>query len=125
MPFSNGVGPMQGFDVSGPTAVLRSASKLNYTLSPNASTLDLKLSPSILRGDQGIERLGQLIGGYFDSGGMELQLSLVSSEELRDAQVHPEEHANLLVRVAGYSAYFVTLSEDVREEIISRSEHSL
>ena len=120
-PFANGVGPMHGADRNGPTAMLRSASRLNYLLSPNANTLDLKLSPSSV--SAGIGRLGEMIRTYFQMGGMQLQLSVLSSRDLRQAQRRPDDYADLLVRVAGYSAYFVALDRDVQEEIIRRSEH--
>jgi formate C-acetyltransferase len=124
-PFANGVSPMHAMDRNGPTAMLRSASKLDYTLSPNASTLDLRL-PHLVAGDDGaLARLCELTRTYFDMGGTQLQLTVVSSEELRQAKRLPREYGHLIVRVAGYSAYFVDLSEDVQDEIISRTEHAL
>jgi formate C-acetyltransferase len=124
-PFANGVSPTHGADRNGPTAMLRSASKLNYTLSPNANTLDLKLSPASVKDGAGVARLGDMIRTYFQMGGMQLQLSVLSSEDLRQAQLRPDDYADLLVRVAGYSAHFVSLDREVQEEIIRRSEHAL
>jgi formate C-acetyltransferase len=124
-PFANGVTPMRGMDRLGPTAMLSSASKLNYALSPNANTLDMKLSSQTMNGEDGIDRLSKLVKAYFDMGGMQLQLSVLSAEDLLDAKRNPQEHQNLLVRVAGWSAFFVTLSDEAQNEIISRSEHSL
>ena len=124
-PFANGVGPMHGADRNGPTAMLRSAARLNYLLSPNASTLELKLSSWVAESSEGIDRLAELARPYFDVGGLQLQLSVLSSEDLRRAKSHPQDYAHLLVRVAGYSAYFVDLSEDIQDEIIRRSEHTL
>jgi len=122
-PFANGVSPMHGADREGPTAVLRSAAKLRYGLSPNAATLDLRLSPGTAR--KGVARLADLVRSYFGMGGLQLQLSVLSSDELREAQRRPEDHAGLLVRVAGYSAHFTELEPEVQDEIISRSEHAL
>ena len=124
-PFANGVGPMHGMDRNGPTAMLRSGAKLNYLLSPNANTLDLKLSASIAEDGARMDLLGELVRTYFEMGGMQLQLSMLSSEELRRAKIHPEAYPHLLVRVAGYSAFFASLSEDVQDEIIGRTEHVL
>ena len=118
--FANGVTPMHGMDRNGPTAMLRSAAKLNYLLSPNANTLDLKLSPST---GTDSTRVAELVTTYFEMGGMQLQPTMLSSDELKAAQREPEKHAHLLVRVAGYSAHFVSLEKDVQDEIIRRTEH--
>lgn len=124
-PFANGVGPMPGADRNGPTAMLHSAAALNYLLSPNSSTLDLKLSPSTVGDCEGPDRIGQLVRTYFDMGGMQIQLTVLSSDDLRAAKGRPEDYSHVLVRVAGYSAQFVDLDEDVQDEIIRRTEHSL
>lgn len=123
-PFANGASPMPGADRHGPTAMLQSASRLNYRLSPNCTTLDLRLSPAAVEDEAGPDRIGQLVRSYFDLGGMQLQLTVLSSDDLRAARERPEDYAHVLVRVAGYSAYFVDLAADVQEEIIHRTEHS-
>ena len=119
--FANGVTPMHGMDRNGPTAMLRSAAKLNYLLSPNANTLDLKLSPSTTPDGT---RIAELVTTYFEMGGMQLQPTMLSSDELKTAQREPEKHTHLLVRVAGYSAHFVSLEKGVQDEIIRRTEHT-
>jgi pyruvate-formate lyase len=121
--FANGLSPCDGSDQKGPTACLKSVAKIDYSLATNGVAVNIKFSPIHLRGDEGREILKSLIRGYFDLGGMHLQLNLVDRETLLDAQQHPEKYADLMVRVAGYSAYFVDLSKEVQDEIIARTEH--
>ncbi|MBQ4040055.1 MAG: hypothetical protein IJC91_02865, partial [Oscillospiraceae bacterium] len=89
---------------------------------PNGTLLNMKFSPSCLQGEEGIQKLTQLIQTYFDMGGMEMQINVISSETLREAQKNPEEHKNLIVRVAGFSAYFVELHVTGQNDLISRTE---
>lgn len=120
-PFVNGISPSHGMDQNGPTAFLRSAGKLDYSLSNNASTLDFKVPPLVFQGEEGDRLLRSLISDYFEEGGMQIQLYFLSKEELLRARSHPEEYAGLTVRVTGYSAYFVRLTPELQEEIIQRT----
>jgi len=119
---SCGVTPEPGTAAFGPTALLKSAAKLNYELVSNGAVLALKFNPTTFRGDEGIENLKSLIKSYFKLGGMHMQSNFVSREDLLEAQKHPEEHRDLVVRVAGYSALFTDLDRLVQDEIIARTE---
>lgn len=119
---SCGVTPEPGTATFGPTALLKSAAKLNYGLVSNGAVLTLKLNPSTFRGESGIDNLKSLIKSHFRLGGMHIQCNFVSREDLIAAQKHPEEHRDLVVRVAGYSALFTDLDRLVQDEIIARTE---
>jgi trans-4-hydroxy-L-proline dehydratase len=121
-PLSEGISPVQGADRRGPTAVLRSAAKMDQ-VKTGGTLLNMKFSPRLLEGEEGIARLAALVRGYFKLGGHHLQFNVVRAETLRAAQTVPEEHRDLLVRVAGYSDYFCDLSRELQEEIIARTEH--
>ena len=121
---SEGISPVQGHDRRGPTAVAKSVSKLDHTRC-NGTLLNMKISPQILKNEEDLHKLAGLIRGYFELGGHHIQFNIIDENTLRDAQKHPERYRNLLVRVAGYSDYFVLLSPDIQEEIISRTEHGL
>jgi len=121
---SEGISPVQGHDRRGPTAVAKSMSKLDHARC-NGTLLNMKISPQILKNEEDLNKLAGLILGYFDLGGHHVQFNIIDENTLRDAQKHPESYRNLLVRVAGYSDYFVLLSPDIQEEIISRTEHGL
>ncbi len=121
-PLSEGISPVQGADRHGPTAVLLSAGKLDHVRT-GGTLLNQKFARQVLEGEEGLEKLGRLIRGYFRLGGHHLQLNVVSAETLREAQRRPEEHRDLIVRVAGYSDYFVDLGRTLQDEIISRTEH--
>jgi len=115
--------PMRGRDVNGPTAVIKSASKINQ--SRFASTLmNMKFHPSALSSTEDLRKLAFLIKTYFNLGGKHVQFNVVSRETLIEAQKHPENYRDLIVRVAGYSAYFVELSKSIQDEVIKRTEHS-
>ncbi len=117
--------PAQGRDVSGPTAVLRSAMTLNQRRF-QATLLNMKFDPSTLRTESDLHKLSMLIRTYFKQGGKHVQFNVVDKETLLESQQHPEKHRNLIVRVAGYSAYFVNLGKPVQDEIIKRRDyHSL
>ncbi|MEM4523104.1 MAG: pyruvate formate lyase family protein, partial [Nitrososphaeria archaeon] len=116
--------PMRGRDINGPTAVIRSASKINQ--SRFASTLlNMKFHPSSLSSTEDLRKLAFLIKTYFKLGGKHIQFNVVSRETLIEAQKHPENYRDLVVRVAGYSAYFVELAKSIQDEIIKRTEHLL
>jgi formate C-acetyltransferase len=122
-PVSEGISPVQGADRCGPTAVLKSAAKMDHRLT-GGTLLNQKFTPQVLDGEAGIERMLQLIRTYFRLGGHHVQFNVVSGEALREAQEHPEEHRDLIVRVAGYSDYFCDLSRSLQDEIIQRTAHS-
>jgi len=116
--------PMRGRDKCGPTAVLKSASKIDQ--SKFASTLlNMKFHPSSLKSEDDLKKLADLIMVYFSMGGKHIQFNVIDKKTLIEAQVHPEEYRDLIVRVAGYSAYFVQLGKAVQDEIIQRTEHCL
>ncbi len=121
-PLSEGISPVQGADITGPTAVLRSAAKMDHRRT-GGTLLNMKLMPKVLDGDEGLKRLAQLIRAYFELGGHHVQFNVVDEETLRRAKQEPEVHRNLLVRVAGYSDYFCDLKSELQDEIISRTAH--
>lgn len=121
-PLSEGISPVQGADRHGPTAVMKSASKMDH-LRTGGTLLNQKFTPRLLRDAGGVEKLAQLIRGYFRLDGHHVQFNLVTAETLRDAKEHPEKHRDLIVRVAGYSDYFINLNEGLQNDIISRTEH--
>ncbi len=120
-PLSEGISPVQGVDKKGPTAVLKSASKLDH-LRTGGTLLNQKFTPSFFDDEESIEKMTALIRGYFRMNGHHIQFNVVSAETLRDAQKHPEKYRDLIVRVAGYSDYFNDLGEDLQNEIIKRTE---
>lgn len=122
-PLSEGISPVQGSDRLGPTAVIKSASKLDHART-GGTLLNLKFTPQVLEGDEGLEKLVQLVRSYFKLGGHHIQFNVVSAKTLRAAQGEPEKYRDLIVRVAGYSDYFCDLSEALQEEIIARTEHA-
>ncbi len=121
-PVSEGISPVQGADRHGPTAVLKSASKMDHART-GGTLLNQKFTPSLLKDDAGLDMLVQLIRGYFKLDGHHIQFNVVDAETLRDAQRHPEQHRDLIVRVAGYSDYFCDLGKSLQDEIIARTEH--
>ena len=121
---SEGISPVQGYDKHGPTAVAKSVGKLDHARC-NGTLLNMKINPQCLKTMEDLHKLAALIRGYFDQGGHHVQFNIIDENVLRDAQKHPENYRNLLVRVAGYSDYFVLLSHEIQEEIISRTEHGL
>ncbi|MBO5370104.1 MAG: glycyl radical protein [Clostridia bacterium] len=121
-PVADGVSPTAGKDVSGPTASANSVSKLDHGIASNGTLFNMKFHPSALEGDSGIESFIALIRGYFDRKGMHVQFNVVSRETLLDAQKHPENYQGLVVRVAGYSAMFTTLSKSLQDDIINRTQ---
>jgi formate C-acetyltransferase len=122
-PLSEGISPVQGADRHGPTAVIRSAAKMDHTRT-GGTLLNQKLTPALLAGDEGLEKLTQLVRTYFKLDGHHIQFNVVDAETLRAAQADPAAHRDLIVRVAGYSDYFCDLGEALQEEIIARTEHA-
>jgi len=121
-PLSEGISPVQGADRKGPTAVLKSAAKMDH-IKTGGTLLNQKFSPQLLADEAGITQLANLVRTYFRMDGHHVQFNVVTAETLRDAQKHPEKHRDLIVRVAGYSDYFVGLGTDLQNEIIKRTEH--
>ncbi len=113
--------PVQGRDILGPTAVIKSAAKIDQT-PYQAALFNMKFHPSAMKSTEDLTKVAALIKTYFSMGGKHVQFNVVSKETLQDAQKHPEKHRDLIVRVAGYSAYFVQLNKTTQEEIIARSE---
>jgi len=124
-PLADNSSPSPGNDRLGPTAVARSVAKLDPAALRNGTLLNLRLSPQSTAGDEGLRRMSSFIRGLFDVGCWHVQFNVVDTRTLRDAQEHPAEYTDLLVRVAGYSAYFTQLHRDVQEDIIQRTEHGL
>ena len=122
MPISDGTSPSHGADRKGPTAVIKSLGKMDQIKS-GGTLLNQRFLPGVLAGDEGIDNLTHLIRSYFKLNGHHIQFNIVDSQTLRDAQAAPDEHRDLLVRVAGYSDYFVDLDQNHQEEIIARTEH--
>ena len=123
-PVADGVSPSAGKDIKGPTASANSVSKLDHFIASNGTLFNMKFHPSALKGKSGIESFVALIRGYFDQKGSHMQFNVVSRETLRDAQAHPEKYKSLVVRVAGYSALFTTLSRSLQDDIINRTEQT-
>ena len=121
-PLSEGISPVQGADRKGPTAVIKSASKMDHTRT-GGTLLNQKFTPRLLADDDGLTKLSQLVRTYFKLDGHHIQFNVVDAATLRAAQANPEEHRDLIVRVAGYSDYFCDLSEALQEEIIERTEY--
>ena len=121
-PIADGVSPAAGRDVKGPTAAANSVSRLDHYIASNGTLFNMKFHPSALEGRSGLESFVALVRGYFDQKGSHVQFNVVSRETLRDAQKHPEKYKSLVVRVAGYSALFTTLSKGLQEDIINRTE---
>ncbi|WP_447867829.1 formate C-acetyltransferase [Rahnella bonaserana] len=120
-----GLSPMLGQDHQGPTAVLKSVSKLDNTLLSNGTLLNVKFTPSTLEGQQGLNKLADFLGAFTRLKLQHVQFNVVNAEQLREAQKRPQDHAGLVVRVAGYSAFFVELSKEIQDDIIGRTAHQL
>jgi len=124
-PLADSLAAAQGRDRRGITAMLNSVAKMPHDLLPTSTTVNVKLDPKLLDDEDGIEKIAALIQSHFVSGGQQVQFNFVNRHMLEEAKRCPELHAGLMVRVAGYSAAFVTLWPDLQDEIISRTEHSL
>ena len=121
-PVADGVSPSAGKDVKGPTAAATSVSRLDHFIVSNGTLFNQKFHPSALSGREGLEKFVALIRSYFDQKGMHMQFNVVDRATLLDAQEHPEKYKHLVVRVAGYSALFTTLSRSLQDDIIRRTE---
>ncbi len=121
-PISNGISPVNARESKGPTAVLKSAAKLEHELMSNGNSLNLRLLPSMASDEDGIGKIAALVKAYFDLGGMHVQFNVVSRETLEDAQRNPQDYGDLVVRVSGYSAFFTDLGKAIQDDIISRTQ---
>ena len=122
-PVSEGISPEKGADTNGPTAVLRSCAKMDH-LSTGGTLLNQKFTPSVVAGETGLRQMANLIRAYFNMDGHHIQFNVIDRQTLLDAQAHPEEYKDLIVRVAGYSDHFRNLSRALQDEIIARTEQS-
>lgn len=122
-PLTEGCSPHCGTDVTSPTAAMRSVAKISHESHSGGTLLNVKLSPDALKTDRDLRNLAAMIRGYFELGAFHVQFNVVSPETLRDAQRHPENYQDLLVRVAGYSTRFVTLSREVQDAILARTTY--
>jgi formate C-acetyltransferase len=120
-PVSEGISPSQGCDTKGPTAVIKSAAKIDHART-GGTLLNMKFNPQVLAGDDGIQKLAHLIRSYFKLDGHHVQFNVIDAKTLRQAQQQPQQYRDLIVRVAGYSDYFVDVGRDLQNEIIARTE---
>jgi trans-4-hydroxy-L-proline dehydratase len=123
-PLSEGISPVQGMDRNGPTAVVRSMARLDHVRCCG-TLLNMKFHPTALKGEEGLDKFANLVRTYFKLGGHHMQFNVVSADTLQAAQEDPEAYSSLIVRVAGYSDYFIRLSRDLQDEIIARTEQGL
>jgi formate C-acetyltransferase len=124
IPLSEGISPVQGADRNGPTAVLKSAAKIDH-LRTGGTLLNQKFTPQLMADDDGLTKVMHLVRSYFKMDGHHIQFNVVTADTLREAQRNPEKYRDLIVRVAGYSDYFVDLGIDLQNEIIRRTEHGV
>ncbi|MDO5293655.1 MAG: glycyl radical protein [bacterium] len=123
-PLADGVSPRAGKDTTGPTAATNSVAKLDHHYFSNGTLYNQKFLPSAVAGDEGLQNFASVVRSYFDHKGMHVQFNVIDRETLLNAQKHPEQYKDLVVRVAGYSAHFVSLAKEVQDNIIERTEHS-
>ena len=122
-PLSEGISPAKGADRFGPTAVIKSVSKMDH-LQTGGTLLNQKFTPSVVKGEEGLDQMANLIRSYFNMDGHHIQFNVVDRQTLIDAQNHPDDYKDLIVRVAGYSDHFRNLSKALQDEIIGRTEQS-
>jgi len=123
-PISNSLSPVNKVEKNGLTSILNSVAKLNYDYATNGVAVNVRIHPQNLDTEEGIEKLFFLLKGYFEKGGMQIQPNVVSTETLKDAQLHPENYSDLIVKVGGYNATFVDLGTPIQNDIIDRLEHN-
>ncbi len=122
-PVADSAGPVQGRDRNGPTAMLRSVASLDQLAAPGTLVVNIRLARSLFGTPEGRARIRALIEGYFDLGGMQLQITVVDREVLEDALRHPERYSDLIIRIGGYSEYWANLTDDLRQAVLERTEH--
>ncbi|MCR5108952.1 MAG: glycyl radical protein [Lachnospiraceae bacterium] len=125
MPVADGVSPTSGYDLHGPTASCNSVARLDHADASNGTLFNMKIHPTAMSTEKDLEDFISLVRGFFDQKGMHMQFNVVDRQTLLDAQAHPEKYAGLVVRVAGYSALFTTLSKSLQDDIIRRTEQGL
>ena len=123
-PLSDAASPMHGMDKKGPTATVLSTTKPDYTLAACGTVLNQKYSPAVFKDDEKRAKLAALIRVYLKRGGQEMQINSISRETLKDAMEHPEKYKSLVVRVSGFSAFYITLDRSVQEDILKRTEQA-
>lgn len=123
-PLADGVSPISGYDSCGPTASVLSVAKLDHEIASNGTLLNQKFHPSALEGEQGLENLKAVTETYFQNGGFHVQYNVISRETLLDAQANPDKYKGLVVRVAGYSAFFTALDKSLQDDILARTEQT-
>ena len=121
-PLADGISPKQGLDKNGPMAILASASQVDHAHCGNGTLLNMKFHPKSLEGADGPEKMRRLVQTYFDMGGMHVQYNVIGSETLREAQAKPEEYKDLVIRVAGFSAFFIELDTELQNDLITRTD---
>ena len=124
-PLSNSLSPVNQTERNGITAALNSIAKLDYSLAANGVAVNVRLHPQNLEGKENLEKFYHLLRSYFDLGGMQIQPTVVSTETLKDAQAHPENHTDLVVKVGGYNATFIDLGKPIQNDIIDRLENKV
>jgi pyruvate formate-lyase/glycerol dehydratase family glycyl radical enzyme len=122
-PLADGCSPFQGYDRAGPTASIRSVAKIDHARHTAGTLLNMKLNPALVADERGLDNLAALIRSFFELGGFHVQFNVISGDTLRAAQREPEKYTGLIVRVAGYSAYFADLCEEIQDDIIARTEY--
>lgn len=124
-PFSDSMGPSQGQDIAGPTAMLNSVLKLDHSKVNGGYALNVKVNPSMIKGEAGKRALGALLYAYLEDGGPQVQINYADVETLLNAKKDPKKYRNVIVRIGGYCEYFVNLDEALQDEIITRTIHEL
>ena len=122
-PVSEGISPEKGADICGPTAVVKSASKMDHVRT-GGTLLNQKFTPSVVAGEEGLTQMANLVRSYFNMDGHHIQFNVIDRQTLINAQKHPEDYKDLIVRVAGYSDHFRNLDKALQDEIIERTEQS-
>ena len=122
-PLADNVSPVVGTDLKGPTAVIKSVAKLDHISCSNGTILNIKLHPTAIGEEKGLNKFVALIRTFFELGGFQVQFNIISSEILREAQKIPKKYPNIIVKVAGYSALFSTLDKKLQDQIIERTQH--
>lgn len=123
-PVSEGISPEKGGDTNGPTAVIKSCAKMDHLIT-GGTLLNQRFAPSVVQGEEGLDNMANLIRAYFNMDGHHIQFNVFDKNVLLAAQKNPDEYKDLIVRVAGYSAHFVTLAKEVQDDIINRTEHNM
>ncbi len=122
-PISNSLSPVNKVEKNGITVILNSVAKLNYDYATNGVAVNIRIHPQNLEKEENVDKFYFLLKSYFDSGGMQIQLNVVSTETLKDAQKHPEKYIDLIVKVGGYNATFIDLGTPIQNDIINRLEN--